>query len=118
AEQAPEDICAHIAEFCNYHQINQIKLTGGLPVLCRWREIDDLRQEVEEPGNVEEAEDCVGNCFQRVAIGGRAKHLAGEDHKEKADEDCRLEVVGMVRPIGALMKEATDHVDRAAQHSC
>ena len=76
-----------------------------------------LVRKLKSHGNVEQAEDGVGDRLQTSRDRRRAEHLARKDDKEKADENRHLEIVGMVRAVRAEIKETRDHVDRAAKHS-
>src|SRR6266536_99637 len=116
--RAAGEVSAHVAEFCDRNQIQDIELARHAASTRARRKINDLCDEVKKPKHIKQAEQGVRHRSQRFGMAQARKHLARENRKQKKEQYRDFEVVGTGRPnLGEVIKTAAEH-DGAADHSC
>src|SRR6266704_6617759 len=118
ANRAAGQIRAHVAEFCDRDQIQDIELSCEHATARARRKIDDLRDEIKKPKHVEQTEQGVSHRLQRFVMAQAREHLPRENRQQKKEQYRNFEVVGTRRPnLGEVIKTAAEH-HGAVDYSC
>ncbi len=115
-DEAAHHIRAHVGELRHHDAVEHVVLAGDVVGRIAREEINQLRNEIEQPEDVEEAEDGEGHRLQRADIAGALEHLPGKDDQQEKEDDRDLEVIGAGRPHpGEIVKAAREENDAADQ---
>ena len=87
ADQAPGQIRAHVAEFGDGDQIQDIKLPTDDSARCAGRKIKNFRREIEKPKHVKQTEQRVSHRSQRFIMPQASEHLTSEHGQQKKKND-------------------------------
>ena len=117
ADQTSGDVCAHVAEFRDRDQIQTIKLAGDYTGRGTRRDVNNFRDEIVEPKDIEQTEQRVSHRAQRFVIAQAVEHLPRENRQQKKEQDGDFKIVGARQAVTREVVKAPDEHDHAANHA-
>src|ERR1051325_2818874 len=113
---APGQVCAHIGEFGDGNQIQNVELAGKMAVGRTRSEIHNLRDEIVKPEHVQQPEQRVSHGLQRFVIPKSREHLPSKDREQKEKENSDFKIVRACRSdFGEVVETAGEHY-RSTNH--